>query len=386
MEGLVVAYSNHEVFCGVCLEKHSLAKVFDMEAVPSIAQFFSNNKDVAIRQTTQLRLLYCNECGHLQLENPPVPYYRQSIRSSSVSLEMRKFRRNQFKDFFIKHSIGSHEVCEIGCGPGDYCGILSEFTSRLVGFEHKPNEVNGSKMGYSIVDHYPGEPVPKGHLNRYSAFFCFNFLEHSPEPRKFLKSVTELLVPGAVGIVEVPNTEMIQANNMVNEICIEHLQYFNQKTFKLLLTLCGFEILSIKSILNDYVLSAEVRLRTPTVSLNAKVFINELQNSFHDLLKDRNVEVISLWGAGHQAMTTISLLGCHDKFANIYDSAPHKIDRYAPGTALRIKEPSAIVEDVVHSLLILAGSYSEEIRRIVMDRFPRVKNIALLEGSRFYWS
>ena len=57
----------------------------------------------------------------------------------------------------------------------------------------------------------------------------------------------------AVGIIEVPNFDMMLSNNLFSEFIPDHIFYFTEKTLRSTVERAGFEVISCDSIWNDYI-------------------------------------------------------------------------------------------------------------------------------------
>ena len=93
-----------------------------------------------------------------------------------------------------------------------------------------------------------------------------NFLEHAPAPNTFLKQLHLNLNEEAIGLVEVPNVDMILEKNLFSEFMTDHLLYFTEETLSQLLSQNGFHVLSCRPVWHDYCLAAVVQKRKPYLS------------------------------------------------------------------------------------------------------------------------
>ena len=75
-----------------------------------------------------------------------------------------------------------------------------------------------------------------------------------------LLNVKKLLNNKFTGIIEVPNFDMILDKKLVSEITLDHLIYFTKKSFNNTLARMGFNVISISSTFNNYILCAEVKI------------------------------------------------------------------------------------------------------------------------------
>jgi len=62
----------------------------------------------------------------------------------------------------------------------------------------------------------------------------------------------------------------------------------------------------------------------------------------------------------------------------VVDSAPFKQGKYTPATHLPIVAPDVLDADPVDAVIVIAASYSDEVARIVRQKYPRVRHIAIV--------
>ncbi len=219
--------------------------------------------------------------------------------------------------------------------------------------------------------------------NPYDIFFIFNYLEHIPQPTTFLKGIWNNLTENGMGIVEVPNFNMILKEKMLSEFTIDHLSYFTKETLKLTLNLSGFEVLEINEIWNDYILSAVVKKRKLIDIEDFKNFENTLKKNIFNFIQKNND--FAIWGAGHQSLAVIAMTDLYKKCKFIIDSASFKQNKYTPATHIKIVSPEYLRKHPVKSILIIAGSYSDEIAQILNRDFPEIKVYILKQNQVYHW-
>ena len=64
-----------------------------------------------------------------------------------------------------------------------------------------------------------------------------------------------------LGVVEVPNFDMVLRNHLFSEFISDHLFYFTAETLRTTLTVNGFEVVECGERRDDYIISAVVRKR-----------------------------------------------------------------------------------------------------------------------------
>ena len=348
--------------------------------MPKSAQYFPDAEHVKAERGVNLELFQCHYCGMIQLGGYPVPYYRDVIRASGVSKEMREFRKNFFLKWIRKYRLQGKKILEIGCGAGEYISIMQEIGANVYGIEHLASSVdkdilNGYKVFNAFIESEEFQ-IPKA---PYDAFYILNFLEHIPCPGEFLRGIANNLSNGAVGIIEVPNMDMILKRHLYSELIQDHLLYFTADTLKLLLSMNGFEILSCYSCWHEYILRAEVKKRE---ALDLKEFYKSqkyIQNDvdkFLDLMKSQNISV-AIWGAGHQSLANLSILNIKKYVCCVIDSAEFKQNRYTPATHIPVVSPDILEKGKIGAVLIMAAGYSNEINEIIKRKYPEIISVTL---------
>ena len=63
----------------------------------------------------------------------------------------------------------------------------------------------------------------------------------------------------------------------------------------------------------------------------------------------------------------------------IVDSAVFKQDKYSPSSHIKIVSEKELIEDPVDALIIMAGSYSDEIIKIMKLKYPFIEIAVLRE-------
>lgn len=365
--------------CRVCHRKFFEKPQIEYKNAPKAAQFLPNIKLSKSDQGVDLKIYQCSGCGLVQLGNNPVPYYKQVIRSVKISSEMSRFRLKQFNDFIKRYTLKKKKVVEIGCGGGEYLSLMKQTGAKAYGIEYSKNSVdhcqkNGLKVSPGFIDreYFQLDGAP------FDAFFMINFLEHLPDPNSTLTGIYNNLSDDAVGLVEVPNFDMILRKNLFFEFITDHLLYFTHETLKTILTLNGFEILNTKMIWYDYIISAQVKKRKKLNFLNLINQQTKIYKEINRYLTHFKNKQVAIWGAGHQALTIMALAKLGNKIKYVVDSAPFKQDKFTPVSNIPIVAPSKLNSDPPEAIIIIGGGYSDEIKKIIRKKFNPGLPVAIL--------
>lgn len=364
--------------CRVCGNSFFDRPLLCYEDMPKAAQFLPDRKSFRSDKGVALKICQCSGCGLVQLDSKPVPYYKEVIRAAGFSQEMKRFRKKQFAGLVKKYSLKNKKIIEIGCGLGEYLSIMRQARADTYGLESSAESVR------QCVKH--GLKVEKGFMESsvrlkeapFDAFFMLSFLEHLPEPNSALRGIYNNLKDDAIGLVEVPNFDMILKKNLFSEFIADHLLYFTEETLSLTLSLNGFEVIEAKQIWHDYIISAIVRKRK---KMDLGVFRKQrirLKDDIIGYLRRFPAKQVAIWGAGHQALTLISLLNLGGKIKYVVDSAPFKQGKYTPATHLPIVSPEALIKEPVDAVIVMAASYSDEVAAILRKKFGAKMRIGIL--------
>jgi hypothetical protein len=288
----------------------------------------------------------------------------------------------QFGSFVQKYSLKGRKVIEIGCGRGDFLSIMGQCGADACGLEHSETSVahctrNGLKVAQGFVGSgdfwMDGAP--------FDAFFILNFLEHLPEPNSTLQGIRNIMADDSVGLVEVPNFDMILRNNLFSEFISDHLFYFTKATLSTTLSLNGFEIAECTEQWHDYVISAVVKKRAPLDISHFRECQAHLKRELERYIRRFGSKQVAIWGAGHQALAVIALLNLAGGIRYVVDSAVFKQGKYTPATHLPIVSPEALRSDPVRAVIVMAASYSDEVVRTIREQFGRNMKVSVLRDS-----
>lgn len=365
--------------CRVCGADFFSEPLLRFENMPKAAQFLPDAQSVRNELGVDLEICQCAGCGLAQLSNAAVPYYKEVVRAAAFSEEMKDFRLQQFAELAKRYALQGKKVLELGCGRGEYLSLLRQSGMDAYGVEYSEASVahcraNGLQASRGFVD---GSGSLLEHAP-FDAFFILNYLEHLPDPNASLRGVARNLADGALGFVEVPNFDMILRKNLFSEFIGDHLCYFTRDTLASTLNLNGFELLECREIWHDYILCAVVRKRARLDLSHFQCCQERLRSEIEGYLARFSPGKVAIWGAGHQALAVIALLNLAGKIRYVVDSAPFKQGRYTPATHVPIVPPDRLDSDPVDAVIVMAASYSDEVARIVNQRYGGAMNCVIL--------
>ena len=385
--------------CRICGKTLCEGSLMDFSSQPSSAQALpekgkpDKGVDFSVKR--------CASCGVVQLDLPPVPYYREVIRTAGLSEEMRIFRLAQFSSFIENYSLQGKKILECGCGEGEYLSIMKECGLLPYGMDGSIKNVEKSRnKGLEAEKLYFDTGTEKCKNGPFDAFYILNFLEHIPDIPAYLKGIYGNLNEEAVGLVEVPDFGMMLKNDFFAEFIPDHLYYFTAETLQNVLEENSFRVLHTENTFHSYILSMQVRKMSrreresfvPAKTVYGKLDLSGMKKAKEKFVKDfGNVlsagERCAIWGASHQTFSVLGFLQEYDKallqkkLLFVADSAPFKQGKLTPATHFDIVTPGKIMEEKIDTLLIIAGGYSEEIARIAREKMAFSGRMYILRAT-----
>ena len=366
--------------CRVCGGIFFRRDLLELKNMPKAAQHLPDKRNLKTDKGIKFKIKQCSSCGLIQLDNEPVPYYRDVIRATAVSASMKDFRQKQFKIFVKKYGLTGKKIIEIGCGKGDYLSIMAKAGVKAYGLENNAESVKYCrKNGLNAQKGFINGPSYKIKGAPFDGFYIMSFLEHIPDLRGIMAGISNNLKDGAYGLVEVPNFDMMLEKKLYAEIIIDHLFYFTADSLKTFLSNNGFKIIECNSVWNDYILSAVIKKRSPVSLKDADAYFTKLKREVSNFIskQEKIGGTTAVWGAGHQAFTVMTSCGLKGRIKYVVDSAPFKQGKYTPVTHMPIVAPDTLNSNPVDAVIIMAGSYSNE---IVEDQGP-IRPVSLVAGG-----
>ena len=364
-----------------CLFCHSelTEPLFRLKNVPALAQNMPTNseeikKDVGI----DLSLHQCPYCGLVQLDSPPVFYYRDVIRSGGYATTMKDLRLEQYRGFIKEGRLENKKIIEVGCGAGEFLSLLQDnFPVKAYGIEHNPDLVKAARdAGLNVQCGFIETNKEKLNHAPFEAFMMFNFLEHLPDPSMFLQGICSNLSDESWGLITVPAWEYIYDHNGFYELIADHIAYYSKETFCRMLEMNGFEIVHCEIINRDTWSATVKKIRQTDLSQMEKHFFDLKNEILNAILSWHNQnKTISVWGAGHQGLTAISSMNLEPYLQFVIDSAPFKQGKYTPASHLKIISPTEFYSAPTDVVIVMAPGYTDEIVSLLQNR---VKTIAVL--------
>lgn len=138
---------------------------------------------------------------------------------------------------------GTVRVLDFGCGWGEFLAMCVRFGFEGYGIDFAPDR---RKQGQVMI--YPGFDGLRSDMNGDARLFhvvtMFEVLEHLADPLSVLRSLNELMMPGAVLILETPDATGVEGIKNIRDYRaihpLSHINAFTQESLRSIAGHAGF--------------------------------------------------------------------------------------------------------------------------------------------------
>jgi len=348
--------------CRLCRARR-LEPVLTLERAPRDVSHLLTPEQASDDAPIRLEVLRCAECRHVQLaRDQEAAYYEDYLMTVSHSPQMRAFQQAQAEDLVTRFGLAGRRVIEVGCGDGNYLGILRELGVDASGIEPSARFRDvATAAGHRVHLGYvtAADPAPEG---PYDAFVTREVFEHVPDPNDFLQGVRRSLTDDGVGLVEVPSLEQALEHHRFFDFFPDHVNYWSAATLARALERNGFLVLDITRGMNGEYLEARVRVDTGRDLVALAASVAPLRDALRALLAEcaGDGRRVAAWGSGAKGLASLAEAG-GEGIRYVIDSDPHKQGRLTPVTHLPVVGPEQLRTDPVDVLVLTALAYRDEI-------------------------
>jgi hypothetical protein len=195
-----------------------------------------------------LQLAQCTKCGLVQLtENPPLDsMYRKYWYKSSLNKSML----NDLKDVVISVEKrvplkDGDVVVDIGCNDGALFDFYTNKNLVKIGFDPAENLKEEAKKHCNLfVNDYFGsaDQLP----NSAKVVTAIAMFYDLPDPVTFIRNVVSCLSPEGIAVIQFTDLYSMIKSNAFDNICHEHLCYYDYEYLKALFSRNGLHIFDVE--------------------------------------------------------------------------------------------------------------------------------------------
>lgn len=364
--------------CNVC-GGNALREFFRQESVPTSQTPVLPSK-VCEEKVGALRMVACGDCTHIFNAAFHIgldkELYSEDFAASLPTSPGYIKRYQEILQWIFKSDGPFKTVVEIGGGDFTFSKLLLEKgVEKIVVYEPSNAFKNNSAQIEHIQDYFSANTLPKT-LPKVDLIVLRHILEHVVEPRSIIRSMAEILTPGAKIYIEVPNVGNILQEKRTYDFFYEHVNYFSVEVLSSLLREEGFEISRVQEWVGGQhfgilatrsstttkriPVGAEIKLTKTTLLNEFQEYVLKFQEQYQEFFKTHPGTAI--YGAGAHAITVINMLGLGPSHVPcLFDLNPHKNGRLSPVSHIPIHQPSIERLKKTSEIIVIAPLHQTEI-------------------------
>jgi len=180
-------------------------------------------------------------------------YWNDYIFPASDKIRKDKIfipRAQQIIKIVKQYKVKKNAIMDIGAGYGTFCEAMSELNYFKNVFALEPNISGAKKCIEKKIKTYnlTLDKLDLKILNKIDVFTSFEVIEHTSNPKKFLKKIYNNLKKNSLLVFTCPNGQGFDLNILgkkADTFDHEHVTYLNPYSAKLLTEKCGFKVLDV---------------------------------------------------------------------------------------------------------------------------------------------
>ena len=208
---------------------------------------------------TRCNSLLCSDCGHLFLDI--------RFNNEEMSRLYKNYRQGDYVELRDKYEPGYRERNETLNSGYNYLQKVEEFLEPFLessgmtildwGGDTGKNTPFRTKCEFLHIYEISDKPLVQKAVritsfekkNKYDLVVCSHVLEHVPYPKDTLKEIKEVMGDDTLFYIELPYETIIRTEKQkTKRHWHEHINFFNEKSIKKMLTSSGFEVIIIKEL------------------------------------------------------------------------------------------------------------------------------------------
>jgi len=404
--------------CRICNSKN-IKEVLDLGEQP-FANTLLKNLD-GKEGFYPLSLSWCPDCNLVQLTQTaePADLFSTYVWVTSTSKAALEHAGNLYQDIMSRtQNMEESYVLEAASNDGAFLKPFAENGYKVLGVDPAKNIADMAVAdGVPTIGRFFGVKAAEEIVAEYEqarVVMARNVLPHVANLHDFVQGLHLCLEEDGLLVVEFHYAGVIYEGLHYDSIYHEHLCYYTLKSMERLLNQYGLFIVDIaKSPISGGSLILYVKKsrgkESPSVQSyrdsEKAVGVNELSSweSFAERVHSHREQLLGIltditektgpivgYGASARSSTLLNFCGIDTRFVSVIaDQNPLKQGHYTAGTHIPIASPEEVMKEKPECVLILAWNFSDEIGRILRDKFnytgkrilPLPNNPKILRGG-----
>lgn len=344
--------------CAICNKK--LKNFLDLGAHPCADSFLKKKNSAKKLKKYPLIVGYCT-CNHLTAVYKVSSFERYKKNDYSYTSDNSKVSRAHFenmakqitKEFRINKD---SKIIEIGSNDGTFLKNIEKYSGAQVlgidpaDFISKQAKKKGLASLNVFFDIKNAKNISDD-FGKFDILYGANVFNHIESPKNFLNACKKVLKSNGTIILEVPDLNSLLNEGGFDTIYHEHRQYFSIESLRKVFNSVNLKIYKFQKI--SYmsgslrIFSKNIEKKTVNISKKFnydrfnkfKTKIPKIKENILNFIENNKVKnkAIVCLGAATKGNTLLNYCKLNDKnIKYIYDVTPEKINKYAPGSGIKV--------------------------------------------------
>lgn len=352
--------------------------VLDLGRIP-LVNYFPSKCEINAQKTYPLRLVSCDSCGLLQLDEIVQAkdifstYHYVTGASEPLIRELSDLADGLIK---TRKLTKKNRVLDIGSNDGTLLSFFHAKGIQVLGVEPSLELSNyARKRKIETLNTFFTKDVAKQIVRTYGqcdVVCATHVLANIIDLADFMDGIRFVLHPNGVCVIEVADAQVMIQNGQFDAIYHEHYSYFSSKTLD---KIASDHNLYIQTITHSDVQGGAIRIELTHVTerSNKRTYapvdlrefakkVNDYKKKFISLLETFKGKKIVGFGAPAKSVTFTSFMGLFEKeISYIVDSTVQKQGRFLPGTTILIYPQTYLTIDPPDVVIIFSWNYRSTI-------------------------
>lgn len=324
----------------------------------------------------------CRVCGAL-FQADPVSFddldamiARQPDLQSNDETVVETDETERFIESLLRYAPEKGRVLDVGCGLGQMMSILREKGYDVVGVDANPKAAKIARdRGFEVIEGRFEEGMFED--ESFDMIVTRSVLDHAIDPITLLATMENILKPGGVIAVEVPNFGRVLKRSGFGGFTPHHVIYWTTPVLRYALTIQGLDLLggyeeSYIAMFGQKVEKGEEAIDpvppsdeyTEKLIEDVDAFLerkDELADELPQLIEDQFPRGIVVLGAGTPTVDLLYYTGLHDKITKILTSDESRHGSIIAGSDIEVASIDSIDDDDFDAVLVSSDRRQDEL-------------------------
>ena len=390
--------------CRICA-RNRLQRFLSLGHTPLANSFLHSKEEFGDEKSYPIDVYYCEDCHLVQLLDVIDPEYlfRDYIYLTGTSETIAAHNVSYAKTLVDLLKLEKNDlVVEIASNDGSLLKCFQQYNVRTLGVEPAMNiaQIANERGIETIVRFFNSDEADdiREIYGKAKVVIGNNVLGHVDEARDFLMGFTNLVAEDGFVVIEVPYLRDLIQRLEYDTIYHEHLSYFSVTSLLRLFESVGLKIIRVDHIpvhggsIRIYAgLSAaygdhgskvlEISNEETSIGLNSIIRYDKFARDVEDnrfglkqLLESltSSGKTIAGYGAPAKGNTLLNYCEINNQLITFtVDMNPMKIGLFTPGMHIPVLPVSALLEQQLDYVMILAWNFAEEVMRQQKEHHAR---------------